>query len=444
MFRVVDAMQIVEKFACSGVLDQTFYKMVANFIREKTPEGVDLPDSLDDLEKENYSLISDRPLFSLFRFVSKQGKHGRQRNDDGEYIDKGHDESDSGVDEQCDFYQEETVDVGCDYIQTDIDVNSLFENASLPLLLDLGCGYGVSLLGWGFSDKKNGKYNFLGCDMSLRAINYANGISRRWDIKKNCMFIVADVVNALKMVNKYKGPIHLVSINFPTPYRQDMIPGMIQKYFLSPSNEGMKSNLSTTNQFGTSCNSQLPSDMSDFMVTSEVLNWIEVLFERSLVDSDQTPFLYMQSNVQDVAVVMNEMWHHHVRKSCLIPKSMLVLSETKAIHEICNGGVKENTTSHCGKRKTSENDDLNPPKRQSRWVECGGKTSIGGYAYLSQEGSVANTCTLPVLVEDGDFWLEKSPLPSFARTETEVMCKFYDKPIYRQLFSFHKTTESSK
>lgn len=74
-----------------------------------------------------------------------------------------------------------------------------FQDATLPLVVDVGCGFGVSLLGLAavehrhrhahrdsekpdFGNKSGegnvgvGGYNYLGCDLSSHCIAYASGM----------------------------------------------------------------------------------------------------------------------------------------------------------------------------------------------------------------------------------------------------------------------------
>jgi hypothetical protein len=52
---------------------------------------------------------------------------------------------------------------------------------TLPLVLDVGCGFGVSLLGLAAAEHSRGgvaapvAYNYLGCDLSSHCIAYASG-----------------------------------------------------------------------------------------------------------------------------------------------------------------------------------------------------------------------------------------------------------------------------
>ena len=119
------------------------------------------------------------------------------------------------------------------------NLESLFDDCTKPLVLDLGCGYGTFLLGLCKSllegkvsqnqiieespNKKSRREelstnsnllhtsylnikshlisqgcNFLGCDMSHRAITYANSLSVRWNIQKSCNFLCHKTVEKLQ------------------------------------------------------------------------------------------------------------------------------------------------------------------------------------------------------------------------------------------------------
>jgi len=445
-FRTIDIIQMAEKFAGAGVTDQLLYQSMSELIKRKTPKGTALPDSLRDLESGQYTLLSNRPLYALFRFAARQSKHGRQRLYD--VFDDGSDEEGDDVQSVPEVDDEDigaNITAQADLIGVDFDINTLFDDASLPLVLDLGCGYGVSLLGLSHTFTSEGdlpRYNFFGCDMNARAMNFANSISDRWGMGKNCVFVVCDIIKGLGLSLKYTGPIHWVSINFPTPYRQDMIPDMMQRYSLSSNVEHEDTKVDTesppTNTSQMPCNSQLPSLLSDFMVTSEVYRKIGTLFETSLASHGHLKsYLYLQSNVQDVAVVMNGMLCEAFQQYSQTALSPLVISSEVDTVFDCDLAVPEPSLSK--KRKLEDNHQESitaPSKRQLLWSEKGGKTTLRGYMVSSPSGSTT-------LQENSEFWLHESPLPFLAKTETEVMCTYNNKPVFRQLFSFAKQKSSS-
>lgn len=442
-FRTIDIIQMAEKFAGAGVVDQSLYGAMSALVVEKTPEGSSLPDSLADLQSGHYTLLSDRPLFALFRFAARQSKHGRQRVYDN--VDSDDDEDDENDEVQSEHSSDEQDIAQSVQVPSDFDINSLFEDSTLPLVLDLGCGYGVSLLGLSYTYMQNGmppKFNFLGCDMNGRAMHFANGISHKWNMMKQCCFIVCDIVKGLQLSMKYAGPMHWVSVNFPTPYRQDMIPDMIQKYSLSADhNNSADSKENSTLPAILSCNSQLPSSIGDFMVTTEVYKLIEDLFHSSFIShGHRKSFLYLQSNVEDVAIVMNGMFCDHLRGHQTTTFPMEIISEVDASFAD-NNNATDRLTNISKKRKlddSREKHTIAPSKRQLVWKEKGGKSTLS--RFVSPTVNCAENSRdqdeKVSIKESSEFWLDESPLPCLAKTETEVMCKYKNKPVFRQLFSF--------
>jgi hypothetical protein len=107
-------------------------------------------------------------------------------------------------------------------------------NLNEPLVVDVGCGFGVSLLGMAYTlintnynelysnnnddnNLNNNKSwrkdikipqnaNFLGFDLNEHAINYARTISKKWKISTRCCFIVSSAQAVLEwLINNYKG-----------------------------------------------------------------------------------------------------------------------------------------------------------------------------------------------------------------------------------------------
>ena len=130
-----------------------------------------------------------------------------------------------------------------------------FSDSTLPLVLDLGCGYGAAVLGL---SRARPEYNYLGVDRSPSAIGYARGIAARRSGPGcgNVKFVVGDALEAASTIEA-----EVVMINFPTPFS---------------TGEG---------------NGQLPSE-EEWMVTPELLRRVR---GRALL---------LQSNAEDVAVRM--------------------------------------------------------------------------------------------------------------------------------------------
>jgi len=225
-----------------------------------------------------------------------------------------------------------------------------FADPSLPLVIDIGCGFGVTLLGLArtgiifnrtfhgnLMDRKsidddndddtddghgnskrnrtpeddlnmtnkssvdgNNNYNFLGCDLSKHAISYARGIASRWDIAHRCKFCVVSAEHFVSWILiHYTGPVKIILIQYPTPYS---LPSPTDNQ-----HEGITSLASdkATNKAIKGGNSQLPvissgtNNYDGFMVTDAVI-------ESTLQIAIKTVgcIVMLQSNVQDVAVTM--------------------------------------------------------------------------------------------------------------------------------------------
>jgi len=202
--------------------------------------------------------------------------------------------------------------------------SSVFSDPSLPLVVDVGCGMGVSLLGLASLDDDNSLWsqcNFLGVDLSAIAISYAKGIAQRWALYRRLAFVHAPAEELLAGLDSYPGRIQSIMIQFPTPYR------------LATSAEKAG-------------NTQLPSSAMDgFMVTLEVLNAASKLLRN--MNSGERGHLLIQSNCEDVAV-----WIRNV--AC------------------CNSGFKALHTLH----PVIKAHDA-PTQRTLNWAAMGGERAIG-------------------------------------------------------------------
>ncbi len=110
-----------------------------------------------------------------------------------------------------------------------------FADLSRPLAIDIGSGFGTSLLGLAYHSlqKTNQVFssfeslnancancNFLGCDLSEHAVGYAKGLAARWGLSDRLMFVHMSGEELLRnVVTSYPGPILLVMLQFPTPYK---------------------------------------------------------------------------------------------------------------------------------------------------------------------------------------------------------------------------------
>lgn len=207
----------------------------------------------------------------------------------------------------------------------------VFGDPTRPLVVDVGCGMGVSLLGLASIEVSDSPtfdwcaYNFIGMDLSALTINYAKSITARWGLDEKLAFVVASADRLLEQVKAYPGPIKLILIQFPTPYRL-------------PSNVDISSD-STVQEGG---NGQLPKSVADgFMVTPRLLRQAASLLRKSQGE------LLLQSNCEDVAVWMR--------------------------HTACQeAGFVSRDTNNVLVRKAET-----PTKRTLNWRAMGGERAIG-------------------------------------------------------------------
>jgi SAM-dependent methyltransferase len=170
--------------------------------------------------------------------------------------------------------------------------DEVFTDPTRKMVVDVGCGMGVSALGLSSLDGNSNSttaidhdwssYNYVGVDLSQIGIGYAKGITRRWGLEERAAFVVDSAENLLEYAKQYPGPIELVMIQFPTPYRLDSDDDVIK-----------------------GGNSQLPTSAVDgFMVSSNLLKLAADLLQGS--DGRPGGKLIMQSNCEDVAVWMRD------------------------------------------------------------------------------------------------------------------------------------------
>jgi tRNA G46 methylase TrmB len=205
-----------------------------------------------------------------------------------------------------------------------------FLDPNRDLVIDLGCGMGVSLLGLASLNSSDPvcrdfnwyNCNFVGVDLSPVTVNYANGIAQRWSIDGRLVFVVDAVDHFLDAAKSYPGRIARILIQFPTPYRQ-----------LSASAKG---------------NSQLPKTAHDgFMVSHNVLK----LAAKLLGDSQGE--LILQSNCEDVAVWMRQSAIEHAgfrsRDSGEFVTQVQGTPTRRTLNWIANGGERAAGPGWCDK-----------------------------------------------------------------------------------------------
>ena len=336
--RAVDVLHIVEKLAVSGRRNSSCYSLAAEILKAKTEDDLKIKlSAIERLESHKFCLLDDRPLLWLFRNSAKQVKQ--------KALEEG-------------------------YIIPNI--NTLFEDPSLPLYIDLGCGYGVSNLALSSSTKFS-KYNTLGCDVSQTAVGYAESIAHRWGIYSRCRFIHSDCQSCLQAVlsSNYVGSVEGIIVNFPSPYKLNL--------------EGSSSYTGNT---------QLPSNLNDFLLTDDVVELSRLLLQNRSDNSFPTHpsrrFLLLQSNVEDVAITMKAIVERS--KAFDINAFSTSMDDWSFLHE-------------------EKDRMLTSSLRQHRW-----------------------SCDRNIERAYGVGWLKKSPFHDVSRSETEVHCTHNGKMIFRRQF----------
>jgi hypothetical protein len=305
-----------------------------------------------------------------------------------------------------------------------------FADMNAPLVVDVGCGFGVTLLGLAASryvyrnsddtsfysrNLPEGDINFLGCDLSNHCVSYASNIAREWKIDSRCRFCVAPAESFLNWVlTKYPGPVIFVCIQFPTPYKLDHSILAMSKgssgsaYVISSSTKSGKKNKSLVD--GHRRNVQLPGINEDngFMITPKLVRLAVEISRRN------NACIFVQSNVEDVAVFCRALFHQYVYN----PEGDAAEFEILKSLEDVDCGFSVGTEKRQKKSKKGSNRQLEDtnnaesgepslPNRKLIWATMGGESAAG-------QG-----------------WLAASPLPICGRTETEAVYATSGKPVYR-------------
>ncbi len=379
--RAVDIVQMVERIAAAGVRSEmmlSLQKQALECLSEKDLSSVDLrgTKSFSDLEAGRFTLHSERTLLWIWRFSTRQrkqqtflksaSKHWESR-ESSNYIHKIGTHRNRSIQDRP------------------IKWNEVFDDPTLPLVVDIGCGMGVSILGLATSacSNKDAKIdneselmlewnncNFFGADLSQLAINYASSISHRWKLSGRVCFEVISAEQALeKVVWNYPGPVKLIMIQFPTPFS-------FQKEI---SNEDDKSNNEVLNSVVIQGNRQLPKSVyNGFMVTEKLL---DLAFQAVKLSSGK---LLLQSNCEDVAVLM---------KNIAVNEAGFKTVDQKFWIRNLNEGTKA----------------LLAPKRAEKWIAMGGERA------------------------EGICWASTPLLPERGSTETELACMKRGRPVHRCL-----------
>lgn len=165
-----------------------------------------------------------------------------------------------------------------------------FSEPARPLVLDLGCGFGTSLLSLGrlgslphaIGSPLQERCNLLGCDGSSLKTSFAAGTSNRWDISSRVQFARASAELTLARAScSDSRRLAGVIVQFPTPFRVDG-----------------------------GGNSQLPQL---YLGGGPTPSANQYMLPRSLVEDvahalrDSAGWFFFQSNVEDVACIARAM-----------------------------------------------------------------------------------------------------------------------------------------
>lgn len=217
----------------------------------------------DDVMNDNLSLLSFYPLLNLYRYAASLKKSSRCSSTD----DLTHNK--------------------CVHLT---DIFSSFSNPTLPLYLDLGCGFGVSTIGLASTvddrlttdgiDILNGKCNYVGVDLNKDGIRYATAVAKRWELSDRCKHLDMDITHVLKHIINHNLSVECIVVNFPTPYGIEL--------------------LLNKNSSSSAGNSQLPVLMDNFLLSNEVVSLIATIMKTNQC------FFHLQTNVEDVAVYVKD------------------------------------------------------------------------------------------------------------------------------------------
>ena len=344
-----DILQIVEKLAASGVRGgeaEVVYRLAAKCLGEK---GHFLDVQNDLTTPKRFTLLSERPLLWLWRYSARLAKPSLQRAEDG-----------SANNNVSRSNSQSTAWFGS------------FEDTQRPLVIDLGCGLGASLLG--LASQPDGglpgpllvgsatwsDYNYVGGDLNPLTIRFAKGIATRWGLTDRLQYTVAATDCLLdEAFTNYPGRVTLILVQYPSPFRID------------------DDNVSIGN-------TQLPGSIeSGFMITRSVMHKIATILQANVGAR-----VLFQSNCEDVAIQLRDM---------ATAEGLRCVPAPCPVRHITISNSNNNSTRFCW------------PQRTKKWIQQGGERPIGPE------------------------WWSKSLLPPNCISETEVACGLKGRPVHRCL-----------
>jgi len=391
--RIKDILQMLDRFAACGLDGHDDFERVSKECLMKKKSMIETTTTTDDSIRstptenlQRLDLHSDRCLVMLWKFAARQKKQQLFLQSAKIHWEQSrrtnHDNRQKGRWTEDDVTSSTTTtDTSNNGSHLRLDWSQCFDDPSRPLVVDIGCGMGISLLGLASDStpevshqsknkddeliRLSSEHNFLGVDLSSLAIGYAKGVSHRRGLSGRLHYTVDTAESILTQIaDTYPGPISLCLIQFPTPYR------------LSTGTDGGGGT-------GGGGNSQLPiSALEGFMVSPCLLNQIHQI----LSSKSSHGRLLLQSNCEDVAV-----W-------------MLQTAEDVGFESIQLNMFRTNSDME----ELDQKMDL--PQRTRNWIE-----------QFSGERAV------------GRSWSALPLLPRRASTETEVACRLNGTPIHRCL-----------
>jgi len=358
-FQSKTILQMVERLAAAGLRDddaRNIHRVAANYLEQKG-EHLDLVEILRR-ENNDFDLFSSRPLLWLWRFSSRQTK---------------------------------VKEIVTENMLKSSPLSRLeaLHDLKRPLVVDVGCGMGVSILGLattallakdsdedmteGFNSflaSEEGllmdytalmQANFVGCDLSELKTGYAQGIVNRWNLGSRVQFVCQSAQDFLEEIEaNYPGEVPLVLVQFPSPF----------KFRGKADDVG---------------NSQLPLSSEDgFLACKKLLHTIASVLRPS------RGYLLLQSNVEDVAVVIRNTALTMGFESVPLPNYQTASSLDKV------------------KRL---------PQRTVDWMQSGGERAVG------------------------DKWSAVPLLPRRGATETEISYEFLGTNVHRCLLQVSSSDE---
>jgi len=443
--RAKDILQMMDRFAAAGV--QSGEHPALEDIAQRCLQMKEYPETSIDysstIESNLLDLHSDQSLLMLWKFSARQKKQqsfleSAQKHWENDHHQQQQQQQQMTTTEslQTDSNEEDVTKIASQHhylhvkkkrsSQGRIVWSERFDDPTKPLVIDVGCGMGISLLGLAslgnnVSDSSNNNFvnlvsekfhdcNMLGVDLSGLAVGYAQGIAKRWGLSHRLQFEVTTAESLLEQVRaSYPGPVFLCLVQFPTPYRLPVRAQALEDSGLQDEEAAATASL----LLSSSGNSQLPkSALEGFMVSPALLDLIQqVLLKDSTLKSKDDDyvdpkFLLLQSNCEDVAVWMQQTAVETVGYQAISMAYPVEEESTQADGSSTNGIHSSNCSEWL-------------PKRTQNWIEMGGDRAIG------------------------NFWSSRSLLPREGSTETEVACRTNKTPIHRCVLSPRQGQEHS-